>query len=148
MYKLFWVLLGILILGGVYYWNQRADLGNPENATSLDQGDNALPVSPDLTWDQLVARHPNELADPVNRTVYSCADGKSFLARVEIKPAGGGKAEVFLKDGTKMLLNQTMSGSGVRYANSGESFIFWTKGDTAFIDEGPVRSYADCAAQK
>jgi membrane-bound inhibitor of C-type lysozyme len=29
-----------------------------------------------------------------------------------------------------------MSGSGARYANADESFVFWNKGDTAFITEG------------
>ena len=29
-----------------------------------------------------------------------------------------------------------MSGSGARYANKDESFVFWNKGNTAFITEG------------
>lgn len=122
-----------LLIVGVYAW-------------SVNDKQGAVPISQNLTWTQLVARHENELRDPVNETEYSCAEGKTFFARVEVNRTPG-KAEVFLKDGTKMLLDQTMSGSGVRYANSGESFIFWTKGDTAFIEEGPVQSYSNCVTK-
>lgn len=35
----------------------------------------------------------------------------------------------------KMTLNQVVSASGARYANEDESFVFWNKGNTAFIEE-------------
>jgi membrane-bound inhibitor of C-type lysozyme len=42
-----------------------------------------------------------------------------------------------------------LSGSGARYANKDESFVFWNKGDTAFITEGASgeETYSDCVAQ-
>jgi membrane-bound inhibitor of C-type lysozyme len=45
-------------------------------------------------------------------------------------------------------LPQTMSGSGARYANAGETFVFWNKGDTAFITEGKAgtETYSGCVA--
>jgi membrane-bound inhibitor of C-type lysozyme len=142
-------ILIILIVGvGAYYAGRQSMPAVQPQPQVTPQADNTVPVSQGLTWDELVARHPNELSDPANRTVYTCDGGKTFLARVEIKPMGGGKAEVFLKDGTKLVLPQTMSGSGVRYANKGELFVFWTKGNTAFIEEGPVTIYANCVGQK
>ena len=32
--------------------------------------------------------------------------------------------------------SQVISGSGARYANADESFVFWNKGNTAFVTEG------------
>ena len=37
-----------------------------------------------------------------------------------------------------------------RYANADETFVFWNKGDTAFVTEGKdeTQTYADCVAAK
>jgi membrane-bound inhibitor of C-type lysozyme len=43
--------------------------------------------------------------------------------------------ELTLNDGRTMLLKQAVSASGARYTNSDETFVFWNKGDTAFIEE-------------
>ena len=43
-----------------------------------------------------------------------------------------------------MTLPQAISASGARYANSDESFVFWNKGDTAFIQEGENYTYENC----
>lgn len=53
-----------------------------------------------------------------------------------------------LSDGRILTLPQTISASGARYANSNESFIFWNKGDTAFIDENGNRTFENCNVQK
>jgi membrane-bound inhibitor of C-type lysozyme len=49
-----------------------------------------------------------------------------------------------------MELPQVISGSGARYANADESFVFWNKGDTAFVTEGSDdnMTYKDCVAIK
>jgi membrane-bound inhibitor of C-type lysozyme len=46
-------------------------------------------------------------------------------------------------------LPQAMSGSGARYANKDESFVFWNKGNTAFITEGAAgeETYSDCVTK-
>jgi membrane-bound inhibitor of C-type lysozyme len=43
-----------------------------------------------------------------------------------------------------MTLSQVVSASGARYANADESFVFWNKGDGAFIEEQGTTTYADC----
>lgn len=53
-----------------------------------------------------------------------------------------------LSDGRILTLPQTISASGARYANSDESFVFWNKGDTAFIDENGSRTFENCNVQK
>jgi membrane-bound inhibitor of C-type lysozyme len=40
------------------------------------------------------------------------------------------------------------SASGARYANSDESFVFWNKGPTAFIEETGRQSSSGCVQIK
>ena len=49
-----------------------------------------------------------------------------------------------LSDGRSMILPQVISGSGARFANSDESFVFWNKGNTAFIQENGETTYQNC----
>jgi len=96
-----------------------------------------------------------QAAAPVNTVRYSCAQGKSLVAEyfdgaTRMAPNGmpipGGRVVLTLADGKKLNLPQTMSGSGIRYANTDESFVFWSKGDTAFVEEGPkqTQTYSGC----
>lgn len=62
----------------------------------------------------------------------------------------------FFKDGAKIMMGngetfylaRTISGSGARYANIDESFVFWNKGDSAFIERGGVRILNSCEVKK
>lgn len=96
---------------------------------------------------------------PVATVVYSCANGKSLTAvyfdgptrtAPDGRPIPGGRVVLTLADGKQLTLPQTLSGSGIRYANEGESFVFWSKGDTAFVEEGPNRTvtYENCVGKK
>jgi putative hemolysin len=75
----------------------------------------------------------------INSTTFSCADNKTIQA-LFFKD----KVELTLSDGRNMLLAQAISASGARYANTDESFVFWNKGDTAFIQEGDETTFKDC----
>ena len=86
---------------------------------------------------------------------YSCDGNKtitaSFYRGVNVPvpkpgepPIPGGSVDLKLSDGRSMTLPQTISGSGVRYANPGESFIFWNKGNGAFIMENNEETYSNC----
>ena len=82
------------------------------------------------------------VAEDVIATVkYACADDKTIEATYYAD-----KVEIVLSDGREMTLPQTMSGSGIRYADADESFVFWSKGNTAFATEGDADepTYADC----
>jgi membrane-bound inhibitor of C-type lysozyme len=52
---------------------------------------------------------------------------------------------LLLSDGRTMTLPQAISASGARYANAEESFVFWNKGDTAFIQEEEFYTFENCA---
>jgi membrane-bound inhibitor of C-type lysozyme len=108
-----------------------------------------------LTADAACAQAPA----PATTVQYSCAQGKTLVAEyidgtTRMAPNGmpipGGHVVLSLSDGKKLDLPQTLSGSGIRYANADESFVFWSKGDTAFVEEGPkqTQTYSDCVGQK
>ena len=82
---------------------------------------------------------------PVATATFKCAEGKSIAATFF-----AGKVDLKLSDGRSMALPQVISGSGARYANADESFVFWNKGNTAFVTEGAdqTSSFSDCVAPK
>jgi len=96
---------------------------------------------------------------PISTVRYQCQQNKTIVADLydgkssvgtDGRPIPGGRAVVQLSDGRKLSLAQTLSGSGVRYADSSESFVFWTKGDTAFVEEGAGQTvtYRDCVQRR
>lgn len=76
--------------------------------------------------------------------VFTCDNSKSIAATFYIKDDK--YVDLELSDGRKISVPHAMSGSGARYANADESFVFWNKGDTAFITEGSnsAQTFSDC----
>lgn len=88
---------------------------------------------------------------------YSCNENKKLRAeffegeKVEVKegemPVPTDTANIYLDDGRNLVLNQTISASGVRYTNQDESFVFWNKGNTALIlENNEEKNYIGCIA--
>lgn len=73
---------------------------------------------------------------------YLCDQGKMVKAAYYTD-----SVELTLNDGTAMTLPHAMSASGARYANSDETFVFWNKGNTAFIEENGTQTYIGCIAE-
>jgi len=104
----------------------------------------------------------SEAPQKVNTAVFTCDGGKTIRAafyrgaqKTEAQgpgmpPVPNGSVELVLSDGRFMTLPQTISASGIRYANAGEAIIFWSKGNTAFIQEEvnleQQTTYAGCIA--
>lgn len=91
----------------------------------------------------------------ISQVSYLCNGGKTIEANYyqgsQVKqsqpgepPIPTGSISLVLSDGRNLTLPQTISGSGVRYANSDESFIFWSKGEGAFILENDIQTYMGC----
>jgi membrane-bound inhibitor of C-type lysozyme len=82
--------------------------------------------------------------EPVSKVVFGCKDDKTIDATFYTD-----RVDLTLSDGRSLSLPQTMSGSGIRYANAGETFVFWSKGDTAFVTEGAdeTETYSDCVTK-
>lgn len=91
----------------------------------------------------LAATMPALAETPVAQAVFKCEDGKSIHATFYPD-----EVELKLSDGRDMKLPQAISGSGARYANKDESFVFWNKGDTAFVTEGTddKMTFKDCVS--
>jgi membrane-bound inhibitor of C-type lysozyme len=82
---------------------------------------------------------------PVATATFKCKDGKSIEATFYADAV-----DLKLSDGRTTKVPQAMSGSGARYANKDETFVFWNKGDTAFVTEGKdeAMTYSECVAAK
>jgi membrane-bound inhibitor of C-type lysozyme len=78
-----------------------------------------------------LAALPGLAETAVAEATFKCKDGKSIDAVFYADSVA-----LKLSDGRSMKLPQAMSGSGARYATKDESFVFWNKGDTAFVTEG------------
>jgi membrane-bound inhibitor of C-type lysozyme len=83
-------------------------------------------------------------AQVVGEATFECSGGKSIKATFY-----SDKVDLVLSDGRSMTVPQAMSASGARYANADETFVFWNKGNTAFITEGAngAETYSDCVTK-
>lgn len=79
----------------------------------------------------------------IANVTYTCDDKKTIQAIYYPN-----QVVLTLSDGRNMTVPQAMSASGARYANQDESFVFWNKGDTAFIQEGQATTFSDCNENK
>ncbi len=69
----------------------------------------------------------------INRVTFACDDGGTVTAAFYHNRS----VRLDLPGGRKMVLPQTVSADGARFADSSESFVFWTRGNGAFIEEKP-----------
>jgi len=70
--------------------------------------------------------------------------GASSASRAGEFPVPAGSVNLSLSDGRELFLPQTISASGIRYANPDESIVFWGKGDSAFMIENNTETYQNC----
>lgn len=131
------IVLVLVVIGGIFLWEYR---NAPWLAPYLGSG---------ATQQKLVGQ-----------ATYACDQGKTIAASYYQgaespapttngqPPAPNGSVALTLGDGRTMTLPQTISGSGIRYANAGETFVFWSEGNTAFVTEGSSSqmTYANCIA--
>ena len=75
---------------------------------------------------------------------FQCDSSKSIIAT--FYPTDDKFVDLKLSDDRNMSVPRAISASGARYAKVDESFVFWNKGDTAFITEGATstETYSNC----
>lgn len=77
--------------------------------------------------------------------IFDCASGISLqaafydgqvqaAASADTPPIPGGRLRLTFPGGRQVVLPQTISADGARYASADESIIFWDKGDEAMFD--------------
>ncbi len=77
---------------------------------------------------------------PLSDVVFTCNNKKTIETKFYKD-----RAYFSLSDGRRGTLPLLISVSGTsRYANKDESFVFWTKGKGASIQEGATTTYAGC----
>lgn len=92
---------------------------------------------------------------PIAQVSFVCDAGKTINASfyqdeskaassADQPPVPGGSVSIVLSDGRTMTLPQTISADGTRYASADGSFIFWAKGNGAFITESNQQTYSGC----
>ncbi len=74
--------------------------------------------------------------------VFTCDDSKTISAT--FYPTDDKYVDLVLSDGRKLSVPHAISASGARYAKADESFVFWNKGDTAFITENGTTTFSNC----
>ncbi|MDR3547668.1 MAG: MliC family protein [Candidatus Pacebacteria bacterium] len=79
----------------------------------------------------------------ISSVSYSCDAGKKAQAIYTQNTVN-----LNLSDGRSMNLLQSISADGGRYTNSDESFVFWSKGSSAFITEGSKTTFNNCTEDK
>ena len=75
----------------------------------------------------------------INSVSYKCDTSKTIEAVFT-----GNTVNLSLSDGRSENLLQSISADGGRYTNSDESFVFWSKGNGAFITEGTKTTFNNC----
>lgn len=80
---------------------------------------------------------------PIAGATYICTGDKVIRATYYQN-----EVDLILSDARHLTLPHALSADGARYANADESFVFWNKGNTAFITEGvgiaAKTTFADC----
>jgi membrane-bound inhibitor of C-type lysozyme len=98
---------------------------------------------------------PSPSPSPIAQVTYICNGDKTIDAafyKGEPKPVEpgeppipSGNVKIVLSDGRNFDLPQTISADGGRYANSDESFVFWSKGNGTLVLENNVeKNYIGC----
>lgn len=101
----------------------------------------------------------NQLPTPIAQVTYICNDNKTIdaafykgetqpMVEPGQPPIPTGSVKIVLSDGRNLNLSQTISADGARYANSDESFVFWSVGNSALVLENNVeKSYIGCIVE-
>lgn len=95
-----------------------------------------------LGLELLISPHVSKKMNAGTSVTFVCSHGKSIDST--FYKANDTHVDLSLSDGRNFSVPHAVSASGARYATPDESFVFWNKGDTAFIEEGGVQTYSGC----
>jgi membrane-bound inhibitor of C-type lysozyme len=80
-------------------------------------------------------------ATPIASAIFQCSDNKFIVSDFFEN-----NVELRLSDNRLIIIPRAISASGARYADKKEVFVFWNKGNTAFIEENGTTTFEDCIA--
>lgn len=111
---------------------------------------------PKFVYHSTATSTPERSPQLINSTKFICQGGKTIdasfykLPGFSVQASGTprvpeGSVTVTLSDGRSRTLQQTISADGGRYADEGESFIFWNKGNGArVIEYNEEKDFTNC----
>ena len=76
---------------------------------------------------------------------YKCDGGETFQA--VFVNGSSNSVELNFPNGDGYNLQQTISADGGRYANWDNSYVFWSKGNTAFIEQNGETTLNNCVQE-
>lgn len=143
------ILLAIIIIGTAVFIVLK-NTGTQRNLVGGDKDIHGCLGSAGYLWCEAKAScirpWENYCTATIGKTaVFKCDSSKTITATFFI--SDDKFVDLKLSDGRNMTVPRAISGSGARYAKTDESFVFWNKGDTAFITEGETDSqetYSNC----
>lgn len=91
------------------------------------------------SWERYCTAAPPKVAS------FNCNAGKTITAT--FYPTDDKYVDLVLSEGKELSVPHATSASGARYTNKEESFVFWNKGNTAFITENATTTYSNCVTQ-
>lgn len=94
----------------------------------------------------MIASRPETVAAEKSMSAFFICPGGRFFRAIFNNDSHPSVA-LFLSDGRYVVLPEANSGSGARYANQDESFVFWNKGQKALIVEQGKTTYTGCEKQ-
>jgi membrane-bound inhibitor of C-type lysozyme len=81
--------------------------------------------------------------NPAATITYQCAANQTLAVRViPATPGKGEEVQLTLPDKSALTLPRVVSASGAKYSNG--NFTFWSKGNTAFVEQGDAVVLKDC----
>ncbi|HEV8677605.1 MAG TPA: MliC family protein [Candidatus Paceibacterota bacterium] len=107
----------------------------------------AAPTASQQTSRTLVATAAYQCDNAKTITAAYYDGGPAPAAQEGQPPTPTGSVDVSLNGGATSTLAQTISADGARYANADESFVFWSKGNTALVMNNNAMDldYTNCA---
>ncbi len=138
----FWTIIGaviviaaIVLIGTHHYANAPSPAAPQETDTMASIASTSVSADTD-----------ESSATSTQTYSYSCDGDRSITATFHLPKDDF--VNVNLSDSRHLILAHALSADGARYTNPTESFVFWTKGITAFVTENGTTTYAGCVANR
>jgi membrane-bound inhibitor of C-type lysozyme len=85
---------------------------------------------------------PTKHAEQIIEAMFRCDNEKTI--QTTFRNGEKNSVDIKLNNSRSLSLPQAISASGARYANDDETFVFWNKGNTAFITENGTSTFTNC----
>lgn len=124
----------LLTVAGIFIFSQKVEspiVEQTQVATTTSQNEQTVATTTEETGRQEVK---------INEYSFVCSDKTEGTASFD----NVNDAAVVKIDGKIHELRVGISGSGVRYVNDEETYIFWNKGNSAFIEENGTTTHEAC----